>query len=229
MCVMDFNTAFQDYLRDNVAHERAQSRLNRRIVRRSTRGRASLQLQKSREQTMMETPLRPSTAGSCRSTRSHASQRSGHSVHTIRGAKSASSQRSLQPTTEDDESWKDEAYYKQQEEDRKYLLALKKSLHKKIHGEGSAAVAVSAQKIAWFSSKPPYQPLDQPALYQWCSTANGVRISATNNSQSTLGPAAMQEYTNFSSNTGFGNRARCCPDNPRKIGEGVWEKFERYK
>ena len=233
VCVMDFNTAFRDYCRDDLTLQRGQSRLYRRSLRRSarSRGRQSLQPHKPREQVMVATnqlklPLRPSTAASCRSARSCASHRSKPSVHTARSSvRSANSQRSSRPSSEKDESWKDEAYYKQQEEDRKYMLALKKSLHKKIHGDGSAAVAVSAQKVAWFSSKPPYQPLDQPALYQWCSTANGVRLSATSSSQSTLGPAAMQEYTNFSSNTGFGNRARCCPDNPRKIGDGVWEKF----
>ena len=34
--------------------------------------------------------------------------------------------------------------------------------------------AVSAQKVAWFSSKPPYQPLDQPLTQLSTSTPKGV-------------------------------------------------------
>ena len=133
---------------------------------------------------------------------------------------------SAKHTSNNDDWWKDEAYYKQLEEDKKYMQMLQRSLHRKIHGGGpgaGGAPAVSAQKVAWFSSKPPYQPLNQPPLYQWCSTANGVRVHQ-HDPHAVLGPAAKQEYMNYANNTGFGNRARCAPDNPSKCGEGVWEK-----
>jgi hypothetical protein len=123
-------------------------------------------------------------------------------------------------------SWQDEAYWLQKEADEKYMRSLRASVAKRTQGNGSGAPAISEEKIAWYNGNgPPYTKLDQPPLYQWCTTSGGVVLR--HKAGGTLAPAAKQEYLNYAANTGFGNRSKCCPDNPTLAGSGVWAQMGR--
>ena len=123
-------------------------------------------------------------------------------------------------------SWQDEAYWLQKEADEKYMRSLRASVAKRTQGNGSGAPAISEEKIAWYNGNgPPYTKLDQPPLYQWCTTSGGVVLR--HKAGGTLAPAAKQEYLNYAANTGFGNRSKCCPDNPTLAGSGVWAHMGR--